>query len=110
MHTSRYAIDEQLFTVHHNGDWSGDLKIRFRANLPVDPDNPELSEKRVVFEKEVDAERAGVYIPEMYTVTLPNDLVRKIVADQISEKLISALERLDSEDILGLFSSLLQEA
>jgi hypothetical protein len=94
MHTSTFAVFEYQvrpgvfrtrpkameFTVHHNGDWSGDVLI---STTTEEGRNPTFEDGKV-------------------QVTLPADLLKQIVAAYIVGQRISELEQMSAEEVLGL--------
>ena len=77
MHTTRLQSGRQ---VHHNGDYSGDVKIAFK------PD-------------EVEHIPAG-FSPEYYEVTVDFEDLMELVSNYVRDRYISALEQSVPRDVL----------
>lgn len=103
MHTDIFdTVEGGKFTVHHNGDYSGDVKI----NIPV----VGLQDERVTFQDMSEQrERFGklIHAPEdlmkdFYEVSIPYQLLEQIVADKLRDDLMSKIEEMTTSEILGL--------
>jgi hypothetical protein len=84
MHTSNFFVDGEELYVHHNGDFSGDIRIgvsgRGLEYFITWGDDLRCTE-----------------------ITLPFELLKQIVAMYVQEAKISQLEDLESaDDILGV--------
>jgi hypothetical protein len=77
MHTTHFKIDGQPYTVHHNGDYSGDVIIALAGG-----DEP--------------------YVAETELRPIPFQLMEKLVAEKVRDERISALEQMEPKRLLGL--------
>lgn len=88
MHTTEH----DGYTVHHNGDYSGDVIV-------VLPD-----QKRDRFGDEPvkirSREENGLVVERWFEVTLPFDLLERLVADKLRDEMIGRLEQADTGELL----------
>jgi hypothetical protein len=78
----------ELFTVHHNGDYSGNVLINLEADRVEE-----------VVSADSQMARHGKAIAE---VTIPFEVLAKLVADAIRSAKVGALEDADYKKILGI--------
>jgi hypothetical protein len=105
MHSSTYDTKEGEFTVHHNGDWSGDVVV----NIPVYHPHHIFPEKRIEFHDNTEQrERFRKLLhspedlmPDYYSVEIPFDLMKQIVADKLRSDYISRFEEMSSDEVLS---------
>lgn len=107
MHTDRFnTVTDGAFTVHHNGDYSGDVKIvipTYHPNINY-PKRVEFHDHSNSREK-ILSQKYLVYgdsdlIPDFYEVDLPFELLKQIVADKIRNDLMARVEEMDSDEVL----------
>lgn len=70
------------FICHHNGDFSGDIKLSVE---------PHRVEEGMVFEG----------LPEYLIVNVPFEVLKELVANYLRSQLISNYENMDANAILG---------
>ena len=83
MHSWDCTVEGKDFTVHHNGDYSGEVKIVLGASA-VEPDFPPGNGRAVV--------------------DVPFRLLARIVADAIRSERIAFYEQAGARELLGLRS------
>ena len=81
MHSYDHTIAGRNYTVHHNGDYSGDLKIDMAASA-VEPGFPPDNGR--------------------VTVSVPFTLLADIVAQAVSAERISFYEEAATWEVLGM--------
>lgn len=87
-HDNPHPNAPELFTVHHNGDFSGDVMI-------------DLEGWRVEETQSADSQFARHGQP-IYTVRVPFEVIAELVAQCVASRKISELESGNYKKILGL--------
>src|SRR4051812_6355932 len=105
MHTTTIRAEGREWTVHHNGDYSGDVHIFIETYNPeknVDAD-------RVQF---IDNSRQREYMKPLihapddmasdgYEIKIPFEIMKSLVADKLRDDMISRLEDMGVDELLA---------
>jgi hypothetical protein len=102
MHTSeikfKEGIFEQEFTIHHNGDFSGDVIIQIPDSYRTGPNQSDS--RRVTFEPEIDADRIGYFRSAQHSITIPFEVLQELVGRKIISDKIGLYESLSGIDVI----------
>jgi hypothetical protein len=92
------------FTVHHNGDYSGDVRVQ----IPTYHPSQEYSARVVFYNNSDQRDRFAKLlhtpedlIPDFYEVDIPFDLMKQIVADKLRMDYIERFEQMTSDEVLS---------
>lgn len=104
MHSHDYmGIEDGPWTVHHNGDYSGDIYIQINTYHP----HRTYSERVVRFENQAQREHMKTLIhapedlaPDYYEVKIPFELMKRIVAEKVRSDMIERIEEMDANELL----------
>jgi hypothetical protein len=91
MHSTDITLPRGPITVHHNGDYSGDVLVPVYKNTRCVPgDHLEYT----IFE----APETAVTVPEY--IGIPFEVMKTLVADHLRSDLMSMLEDMSSDEVL----------
>lgn len=104
MHSHEYSgIEGGPWTVHHNGDYSGDVVIEVNTYHPN-----HTYEQRVTFH-DLSAQRKEMQrlihgpddlMSDGYEVKIPFELMKRIVAEKIRSDMMERIEEMEPDEIL----------
>lgn len=106
MHSTSHNVEGHKWHTLHNGDYSGDVRIIIETYNPERPVNGEGRVEFIDYSDQRNQMKPLIHAPEDmysdgYTVDLPFELLKKIVADKLRDDIMSRLEDMDADEILA---------
>lgn len=106
MHSKTYkGIEDGPWTIHHNGDYSGDVVITINTYHPNRTYSERIDyftnvEQRASMQRLIHAPED--LAPDGYEVKIPYELMERIVADKIRMDMMEKVEQMDEKEILAI--------
>lgn len=104
MHSHEYkGIEGGPWTVHHNGDYSGDVHIQVNSYHP----NHTYEQRVEFFDNTTQRLMMKPLIhapddlaPDYYEVKIPFELMKRIVAEKVRSDMMERIEEMEPDEIL----------
>ena len=106
MHSTTHWIDGHKWHTNHNGDYSGDVLVHIETYNPERKVNGEDRVEFVDNSAQREKMKPLIHAPDDmgsdgYTVSIPFELMKNIVADKLRMDILERLEDMDSDEILA---------